>query len=127
MADSEDEGGSQPQGAGESARPRAEQFRSQREQHERHTDGFGQRNQPGGECDPAQRTGGKLGRHKARSVRLLVITVPTAIRRNDGMREQDGQHREDLGQRRVLIVEGHVVVQHLGEASGHIDRLVERG
>jgi len=43
------------------------------------------------------------------------------------MSEQDGQHREDLGQRRVLIVEGHVVVQHPGEAGGHINRLVASG
>ena len=127
MANSEHEGGSQPQRAGECARRGAEQFRAEREQRERHTDGFGQRYQPGCKCDPAQSSGGKLSGNKAGIVTPFVIAGPPADRRNDGMSEQDGQHRKDLGQRRVLIVECHVVVQHPGEPGGHINRLVARG
>ena len=42
------------------------------------------------------------------------------------MREQDRKHGKHLGQRRVLIVERHIVMQHGGQASRHVHRLVER-
>jgi hypothetical protein len=43
------------------------------------------------------------------------------------MHEQDREHGQHLGQRRVLLVERHIMVQHGGQARRHVDRLVERG
>ena len=41
------------------------------------------------------------------------------------MSQQGRENRKDFGQRRVLVVEGHIVVEHGGDASGYVDRLVE--